>query len=151
MNHKKRGAPFAQQRMEVWTDSNTFFSSVKSICSFCFFLFFFHFLTQFLWIANLQRGNDNHGAYQNYIREVGTPNIFLTNKAKSQSVNKWSKTSQKNQTQQIMLVPDKQNHNTSELNINDVKTCSSPRQTFFYSRSCFSALQNCALLFSIIF
>ena len=31
------------------------------------------------------------------------------------------------------------------------KTCSSPRRTFFYTRSHLSALQNCALLFSINF
>ena len=35
--------------------------------------------------------------------------------------------------------------------IRHLQTCSSPRQTFFYTRSHLSALQNCALLFSTNF
>ena len=120
-NRKKRGVPFAQRRMEGRTNSDTFFSSVKSIRGFRCVQLFFHLLTQFLWIANLRREKDNHGAYQDYIREVGTPNILLTDNAKSQTGKKWTETYRNNQTQQIMPAPDKQNQNTSDRKINDVK------------------------------
>ena len=121
MNINKRGVPFAQRRLEVQTDSDTFFSSVKSICGFHCVQLFVHLLTQFLLIANLRREKDNHGAYQEYIREVGMSNILLTDNAKSQTGKKWTETSLKNQTQQMMSAPDKQNQNASERNINDVK------------------------------
>ena len=121
MNRNKRGVPFAQRRLEGQTDSDTFFSSVKSICGFRCVQLFVHLLTQFLFIANLRREKDNYGAYQDYIREVGTPNILLADNAKSQTGKKWTETSLKNQTQQIMSAPDKQNQNALEQKINDVK------------------------------
>ena len=68
-----------------------------------------------------KRKKDNHGAYQDYIREVGTTNILLTDNAKSQNGKKRTETSRKNQTQQIMSAPDKQNQNALEQKINDVK------------------------------
>ena len=121
MNHKKRGVTFAQRRLEARTDSDTFFSSVKSIHDYSCVQLFAHSLTQFIWITNLRRKKDKHGAYQDYIKEVGTPNILLTDNVKSQTGKKWTETSQKNNTQQIMLAPDKQNQNASERKINDVK------------------------------
>ena len=84
MNRKKIGVPFAQRRQEVRTDSKAFFSSVKSICGYRCVQLFVHLLTQFIWIANLQREKDNHGAYQDYIIEVGKQNISLMDNAKSQ-------------------------------------------------------------------
>ena len=55
MNRKKRRVPFAQQRLEGRTKSDTFFLSVKSICGFRCVQLFVHLLTQFIWIANLRR------------------------------------------------------------------------------------------------
>ena len=121
MNYKKRGVPFAQRRLEGRTNSDTLFLYVNYIRGFRCVQLFVHLLTQFLWIANLRREKYNHGAYQDYIREVGTPNTLLTDNTKSQTGKKWTKTSINNQTQQIMLAPDKQNQNASERNINDVK------------------------------
>ena len=109
MNRKKRVVPFAQRRLEGRTDSDTFFSSVKSIRGYRCVQLFFHLLTQFIWIANLLREKDNHGAYQEYIREVGTQNILLTDNAKSQVEKKLTETSQKNKTHQIISAPYKQN------------------------------------------
>ena len=90
MNCKKRGVPFTQRRLEGRTDSDTFFLSVKYICGFRCVKLFVHLLIQFLLIANLRIEKDNHGAYQDYIREVGTPNILLTDNAKSQTGKKWT-------------------------------------------------------------
>ena len=64
MNRKKIGVPFAQLRLEGRTDSDTLFLSVKSIHGFCCVKLFVHLLTQFLWITNIRREKDNHGAYQ---------------------------------------------------------------------------------------
>ena len=121
MNCKKIGVPFSQRRLEGRTDSDTLFLSVKSICGYRCVQLFFHLLKQFLCIANLRREKDNHGAYQDYIREVGTPNILLTDNSKSQVGKKCTETSLINKTQQIILAPDKQNQNASEKKVNDVK------------------------------
>ena len=98
MNCKKRGVPFYQRRLEGRTDSDTLFSSVNSIHGYRCVKLFVHLLTQFLLIENLQRENDNHGAYQDYTREFRTLNILLTDNAKSQVDKKWTATYQKNKT-----------------------------------------------------
>ena len=121
MNCKKRGLPSAQQRLEGRTNFDILFLSIKSFPGFRCDQLFVHLLTHFLWIANPQKEKDNHGAYQDYIREVGTPNILLTGNSKNQTVRKWTETSQNNQKQQIMSAPDKQNQNASEQKINDIK------------------------------
>ena len=48
INRKKRGVPFAQRRLEGRTDSDTFFSSVKSVRGYRCVQLFFHLLTQFI-------------------------------------------------------------------------------------------------------
>ena len=121
MNRQKRGVPYAQRRLEGRTDSDTFFSSVKSIRGFKCVQLFVHLITQFLWIGLLRREKDNHGAYQDFIREVGTPNMLLTDNAKSQVGHKWRETPRSNLTQQRCSAPDKQNQKQSERKIGDVK------------------------------
>ena len=105
INRKKIGVPFAQRRLEGRTESDTFFSSVKYICGYRCIQLFVHLLFQFLWIENLQHKKDNHEAYQYYIREVGTPNILLTDNAKNQVGKKWTETSRNNNTKQIQSPP----------------------------------------------
>ena len=121
MNRKKRGVPFSQRRLEGRTDSDTFFSSIKSIRGYRCIQVFVHLWTQFLCVTLLRRERDNHGAYQDFIRDVGTPNILLTDNAKSQVGKKWTETSRKNQTQQRQSAPDKQNQNQSERKVGDLK------------------------------
>ena len=62
MNLKKRGVPFAQWRLEGPTDSDTLFLSVKSIRGLGCVQLFVQLLKQFIWIPNLRREKDNHGA-----------------------------------------------------------------------------------------
>ena len=121
MSRTKIGVPFAQRRLEGRTDSNTFFLSVKSSLGYRCVQLFVHLLTQFLWIENLQREKDNYGAYQDYIRVVGTPNILLMDNSKSKVERNWTETFWNNKTQQIMSAPDKQNQNASKQKVNDVK------------------------------
>ena len=120
-NGKKRGATFSQRRLEGRTNSDTFVSYIKSIRGYRSVQLFIHLLTQYLWIACLRQEKDNHRAYQEYIREVGTPNILLTDNANSQVGKKWTGNSCKNMTQQRMSAPDKHNKNASERKVNDVK------------------------------
>ena len=120
MNHKKIGVPFAEQRLEGRTDSDTLFSSVKSICGYRCVKLFVHLLTQFICIASLRREKDNHGSYQDYIREVGTPNILFKDNAKSRVGKNWTETYQNNKTQQIMSEPNKQKQKKLEQMVNDV-------------------------------
>ena len=120
-NLKKRGVPFAQMRLEVRTNSNTFFSSVKSIRGYRCVKLFVHLLTQFLCISNIWSENHNHRTYQDYIREARTPNNLLKDNANSQLGKQWTETSWNNKTQQIMSAHDKQNQDTSGRNVNDVK------------------------------
>ena len=84
MNHQKRRVSYAQRRLEGRTDSDTFFSSIKSVREFKCAQLFVHLITQCLWIGLLLREKDNHGAYRDFIREVGTPNVSLTDNTKSQ-------------------------------------------------------------------
>ena len=50
----------------------------------------------------------SHGAYQDFVREVGAPNILLTDNSQTQSGTLWTKTRQENITKQIHSVPYKQ-------------------------------------------
>ena len=121
MNRNTIGVPFAQQRLEGRTDSDTFFSSVKSICGYRCIRLLVHLWTQFLWITNLRREKYNHGTYQDFIRKVGTPNILLMDNTNSQFGKKWADTSHRNQTQQKQSSIDKHNQNQSERKVGDVK------------------------------
>jgi len=121
MNRQKRGVPYAQCRLEGRTDSDTFVLSIKSVRGFKCVQLFVHLITQYLWIGLLRREKDNHGAYQDFIREVGTPNVLLTDNARSQVGNKWKEISRSNLTQHKCSAPDKQNQNQSERKMGDVK------------------------------
>ena len=48
MNLKKRGVPFSQRQLEGRTDTDTFFSSVKSVHGFNFVQLFVHLITQYV-------------------------------------------------------------------------------------------------------
>jgi len=124
MHHQKRGVPCAQQRLEGGTDSDTFFSSIKSVCGFKCVQLFVRLIIQCLWIGLaglLCRKKDNHGACQDFIREVGTPNVLLTDNTQTQVGNKWKEISRSNLTQHKCSTPDKQNQNQSERKMGDVK------------------------------
>ena len=95
--------------------------SIWSISGYRCIQVFVHLWTQFLWIEKLRQERDNHISYQDFIREVGTPNILLTNNSKSQVGKKWTETSRKNKTQKKQSSLDKQNQKQSERKFGDVK------------------------------
>ena len=55
------------------------------------------------------------------VREVGAPNILLTDNAQTQVGKKWTKTSRDNATRQVKTVPHNQNQNQVERKIQYVK------------------------------
>jgi len=121
MNSQKWGVPHAQRGLKGRTESDTFFSSIKSVYGFKCVQLFIHLITQFLWIGLLHRKKDNYGAYQDFIWEVGTPNVLLTDNAKSQIRRKWKEISHSNLTQHKCSTPNNQNKNQSECKIGDVQ------------------------------
>jgi hypothetical protein len=120
-HRKKRVQALHPSRIEGRTDSDTFFSSIKSVKGFACIQIFFVCLHRFIFVRGMQKESESHGAYQDMIREVGAPNTLLTDNAQTQIGKKWTKTSRDNATRQIKTVPHNQNQNNAEQKIQDVK------------------------------
>ncbi len=120
-HRKQRLLPLHPRRLEGQTDSDTFFASIKSIRNFACVQLFFHLTSQFLFVRCMRREAHSHGAYQDFVREVGAPNVLLTDNAQTQVGAKWTKTSRENITRQIATAPYNQNQNQAERKIKDVK------------------------------
>jgi hypothetical protein len=121
MTRQKRDHLVHVKHLEGRTDTDTFFSSIRSTRGFRCVQLFIHLATQFLFVALLRREKDNHGGYQDFIREVGAPETLLSDNAKSQTGERWKQTSRRNMTNQITSAPMKQNQNHAERKIGDVK------------------------------
>jgi hypothetical protein len=61
------------------------------------------------------------GAYQDFVRNAGAPNILLIYNAQTQIGLKWTTTSRNKATEQVNTVPHNQQQNQSERKIRDVK------------------------------
>jgi hypothetical protein len=120
-HRKKRVLALHPKRLEGRTDSDTFFSSIKSIRGFACIQIFFICLSKFIFVRGIRKESESHGAYQDMVREVGAPNILLTDNAQTQVGKKWRKMSQDNVTRQVKTVPHNQNQNQVECKIQDVK------------------------------
>jgi hypothetical protein len=121
-HRKQRLLPLHPRRLEGRTDSDTFFSSVKSIRGYTCAQLFFHVGTGYLFVRCMRRESHSHGAYQDYIRNVGAPNVLLTDNSRTQIGQKWTKTSRENITKQIHIAPHNQQQNQAERKIRDIKT-----------------------------
>ena len=67
------------------------------------------------------RESHSHGAYQDFVREIGAPEIVATDNSQTQTGTKWEETSRKNVTKQRKFSPHNQNQNKAERRIQDVK------------------------------
>ena len=121
-HRKQRLLPLHPRRLEGRTDSDTFFASEKSIRNFTCVQLFFHVLSGFLYVRCMRREAHSHGAYQDFVRDIGAPNILLTDNAQTQIGQKWTKTSRENVTRQIATAPHNQQQNQAERKIRDLKT-----------------------------
>lgn len=121
-HRKQRLLPLHPRRLEGRTDSDTFFASEKSIRNFTCVQLFFHIFSGYLYVRCMRREAHSHGAYQDFVRDIGAPNLLLTDNAQTQVGQKWTKTSRDNVTKQIATVPHNQQQNQAERKIRDAKT-----------------------------
>ena len=70
-HRKKRLLMLYPRRFKGRTDTDMFFSTVKSIRGYLCVQIFCHALSDYLFVRCMQRDSHSHGAYQGYIREVG--------------------------------------------------------------------------------
>ena len=132
-HRKQRILPLHPRRIKGRTDSDTFFSSVKSVRGYRCVQLFVCLLSDYLYIKCLRRESHSHSAYQDFIREVGAPNTLLTDNSQTQTGELWTETSRKNATRQIHSVPHNQNQNTAERKVQDAKHRTS--MTLQYSKA----------------
>ena len=119
------------RRLKGRTDTDTFFSSVKSIRGYLSSVksirgytcvqIFCHVMSDFLFVRCMQRESHSHGAYQDYIREVGALELIVTDNSRTQTGKKWEKTSRDVMTKQRRFTPHNQNESKVECRIIDVK------------------------------
>ena len=120
-HRKKRLLMFHPRRLRGRTDTDTFFSTVKSIRGYLCIQVFCHVLSVFF-VRCMQRESHSHGAYQDYIREVGASEVIVTDNSKTQTGKKWEKTSREVMTKQRKFTPHNQNESKVERRIQDVKS-----------------------------
>ena len=120
-HRKQRLIPLHPKRISGRTDSDTFFASVKSVRGFTCVQLFFVTFANFLYARCMRKESHSHGAYQDFVRDVGAPNHLLTDNAKTETGKKWTQTSRANATRQTATVPHNQNQNQAERKIRDVK------------------------------
>ena len=120
-HRKKRLLPLHPRRLRGRTDSDTFFSTVKSIRGYKCVQFFVHVPSDYSFARCMQREAHSHGAYQDYIREVGAPQMVITDNSQTQTGKKWEATSRSIITKQRKFVPYNQNQSKAERRIQDVK------------------------------
>ncbi len=121
-HRKQRLLSLHPRRLQGRTDSDTFFASEKSIRNYTCVQLFFHVLSGYLYVRCMRREAHSHGAYQDFVRDIGAPNLLLTDNAQTQVGQKWTKTSRDNVTKQVATAPHNQQQNQAERKIRDVKT-----------------------------
>ena len=82
---------------------------------------FCHVISDYLFVRCMQRESHSHGAYHDYIREVGASDIITTDNSKTHTGKKREKTSRDVMTKQRKFTPHKQNKRKVECLIQDVK------------------------------
>jgi hypothetical protein len=120
-HRKKRLLMLHPRRLKGRTDTDTFFSTVKSIRGYLCVQMFCHVLSDYIFVRCMQRESHSHGAYQDYIREVGASEKIVTDNSKTQTGKKWEKTSRDVMTKQRKFTPHNQNESKVERRIQDVK------------------------------
>ena len=120
-HRKSRVLPLHPRRVPGRTDSDTYFSTVKSVRGYTCVQVFVSLVSQYLYAVCMRREQHSHGAYQDFVRYVGVPNTLLTDNAQTQVGEKWRKTSRQYATKQIATAPHNQNQNCAERKIQDLK------------------------------
>ena len=82
---------------------------------------FVHLPSDYIFVRCMQRESHSHGAYQDFIREVGAPEIIATDNSQTQTGSKWEATSRSIIIKQRKFAPHNQNQNKAERRIQDAK------------------------------
>ena len=120
-HRKKRLLMLYPRRLKGRTDTDTFFSTIKSIRGYLCVQIFCHVLSDYLFVRCMQRESHSHGAYQDYIREVGASEMIVTDNSRTQTGKKWLRTSRDVMTKQRRFTAYNQNESKVERRIGDVK------------------------------
>ena len=78
-------------------------------------------VSDYLFVRCRQQESHSHGAYQDYIRDVGASEVIITNNFCTQTGKQWEKTSREVMIKQRKFTPHNQNENKVERRIQDVK------------------------------
>jgi hypothetical protein len=62
----------------------------------------------------MQHESHSHGAYQDFIREIGPPQLLVTDNSQTETRKLWEVTSHKTMIKQGKFVPYNQNQNKAE-------------------------------------
>jgi hypothetical protein len=120
-HRKQRVQALHPKRIEGRTGLDAFFASIKLVRNYSCVQIFYSVLHRYIFVRGMRKESELHGAYQDLVREVGAPNILLTDNAQTQVGKKWTKTSRDNATRQIKTAPHNQNQNNAERKIQDMK------------------------------
>jgi hypothetical protein len=120
-HRKSRLQALHPRRIPGRTNSDTLFSSQLSVRKFACVQIFYCVASCLTYVRGMRREAHSHGAYQDFLREIGVPNLLLTDNSKTQTGKKWRKTSRDNVIRKIHLAPHHQNQNQAEGQIGTVK------------------------------
>src|SRR5687768_8235358 len=109
------------QRIQGRTDSDTFFASVKSVQNYTCVQLFLAVSWRLLYVKCMRKESHSHGAFQDFIRDIGAPNLLVTDNGKTQIGKMWTATSRQYAIKQSQMAPYNQNQNGAERKIQDVK------------------------------
>eukprot|EP00957_Ditylum_brightwellii_P128877 9830956-Ditylum_brightwellii.AAC.2 len=84
-HHQKQLFPLHFLRLKGRTCADMFFSSIKGICRYTCIQLFVVLFMDFLWVKLLRQESQIPGVYNDFYREVGTPNELLTDNSKVQA------------------------------------------------------------------
>ncbi len=120
--HKKKRLLMLHPRcLNGRMDTDTFFSTVKSIHGYLCKQIFCHVQSDYLFVRCMQRESHSHRAYQDYIRKVGDSKLIVTDNSRTQTGKKWETTSREVMTKQRKFVPHNRNKSKVKHRIQDVK------------------------------
>ena len=66
-----------------------FFLSIKSVRGYTCVQLFVSVSSMFLFARCMRKESESHGAYQDFIRYIGAPNVLLTDNTQTQTGKKW--------------------------------------------------------------
>jgi len=108
-------------RLPGRVDTDPFYSTIPSVRGFKCLQLFVHVDSKFIWGKLMRREALSSGAYQDFIRNVGAPNLLVSDNSKNQAGNKWRDISRTYCIKHNFTAPKNQNQSHAERNIGTMK------------------------------